>query len=264
MNNSGINRGLYDQGQTRNNPIKPDIDPLYIISSIYSMARAVKFTQSELEQAHEELTKLDPAIIQNGIDLIRQDPSKLHDFQMKINKELEPYKPNGNKPRWNSSTRGGGVVRKALGWIAAAVLVPLGLATSTALVGIAVAKVIIGGITYFLPFVGDWWWGLNILWIGSAGSAAAAAGMHSLLSPFNPIGGEGPMGVLIPLIFAVAVCLDVAGVSGREGGRNKKGSLESLTVKELIIRAKAKKIAYSGLKKIDLIARIRQNRSTNT
>ena len=45
------------------------------------------------------------------------------------------------------------------------------------------------------------------------------------------------------------------------GARNKIGSLESLTVKELIVRAKAKQIAYSGLKKIDLIARIRQKGS---
>ena len=65
----------------------------------------------------------------------------------------------------------------------------------------------------------------------------------------------------IPVFERVAILLNKKFVLNSGGARNKIGSLESLTVKELIVRAKAKQIAYSGLKKFDLIARIRQKGS---
>ena len=65
----------------------------------------------------------------------------------------------------------------------------------------------------------------------------------------------------IPVFERVAILLNTKFALNSGGARNKIGSLESLTVKELIVRAKAKQIAYSGLKKIDLIARIRQKGS---
>lgn len=118
------------------------------------------------------------------------------------------------RPRWHVG--GAGAWRKYAACIAGCVLVPLGMTASVTSTISRTIEVVVGGIFYVIPIVGDtpWWLGgLNVLWIGSS---AGKIGRRALGQIANPL-AEG--GILRPLVLCLLISAAIYGKQDQHGGR---------------------------------------------